>query len=345
MEKLMFLSDYMEGCHIDVLKKLNETNMESTSGYGTDKYTLSAKKKINDLLEEDNDIYFLLGGTETNQVVIDKTLRTYEGVISVDTAHIVGHEAGAIEFGGHKVIMLPNHDGKLSSLDLDKYMINFYKDSSYPHMVQPKMVYISNPTECGTLYTKKELEDIRNICDKYNLYFYCDGARLAYALASTKNDVSFKEFAKFFDAFYIGGTKCGLLFGEAVVLRNDSLKQGFFTTVKQHGALLAKGRILGVQFDALFTDDLYFKIGSNAIKCANILKNGFKELGYKEYIDSPTNQLFIIIDNDKYEKLKEYAEVTYWGIYDDNNTIIRFVTSWATKDDDCYKLLNILKEL
>ena len=345
MNKLMFLSDYMEGCHPLVLKRLNETNLESSSGYGTDIYSLAAKEKINKILNEDNDIYFVCGGTQTNFIVIDTILKGYEGVLTIDTSHIATHEAGAIEFSGHKVITLPNINGKIKAEDIDQYMTNFYNDTSYPHMVMPKMVYISYPTEYGTIYSKEELINIRKVCDKYNMYLYCDGARLAYGLKASSNELTFAEFAKFFDVFYIGGTKCGLLMGEAIVIRNNNLKTGFFTSIKMHGGLLAKGRILGIQFDTLFTNNLYFEIGTSAIECASILKEGFKKLNLVEYIDSDTNQLFIILDNNKYKELIKYVDVTYFGAYDKNNTIVRFVTSWATKKEDCYKLLDILEKL
>ena len=279
---LSFASDYLEGAHPKVMEKLLETNMVQTVGYGLDEYSASAKEKIrNECDAPDADIYFLVCGTQTNATMIDCMLRPYEGVIAAETGHISVHEAGAIEFGGHKVLTLKHIDGKISPRDIENYMKTHMADLNKEHMVMPGMVYLSQPTEYGTLYSLKELEDISSICKKYKLYLYVDGARLAYALGAKDNDVSLKDLARLCDAFYIGGTKCGALFGEAVVIPKHGFIPHIFTMIKQHGALLAKGRITGIQFDVLFTDDLYTKIGKVAVDYANLIREALYNKGYE----------------------------------------------------------------
>lgn len=339
---LNFGCDYLEGAHEKILARFIETNMEKEPGYGADKYTISAKKKILEACEcPDGEVYLLVGGTQTNSTVIDAYLNNYQGVIAAVTGHIACHESGAIEASGHKVLTLPQHLGKIDAGELKEYLVNFYDDETYEHQVIPGMVYISHPTEYGTLYTKEEMQTIYDICKEYELPLFVDGARLGYGLAAEESDISLPELAKLCDVFYIGGTKVGALCGEAVVFTKKAPKF-FFTTVKQHGALLAKGRLVGVQFDTLFTDDLYLEISKHAIRLANVLKAGMLEKGYKLLIDSPTNQQFVIVDNEKYAELKKQVSFSTWEKVDENHTAIRFATSWATKEEDIQALLALL---
>lgn len=340
---LNFESDYNIGCHPKILQRLNETNLETLSGYGNDKYCQSAIRKIKECCNcSDADIYFLVGGTQTNQVVIDSMLNQYEGVISAKTGHINVHEAGAIEFTGHKVMEVPSKNGKIIVDELDKYLETFYNDGNRDHMVFPGMVYISQPTEYGTLYSKNELESLSKICSNYNIPLYIDGARLGYALMSKENDATIADVAKLCDVFYIGGTKVGALCGEAVVFTKNNTPKNFITIVKQHGALLAKGRLLGIQFDTLFEENLYFEISKNAIETAEKLKEILKRKGYKLYMETPTNQQFIILENKDMNRLNEKVVFCFWEKYDENHTVVRFATSWATKMDDVEKLEEIL---
>lgn len=340
---LYFASDYMEGAHEKVLQKLIETNLEHLPGYGTDKYCESAKKKIKELCDCDNaEIQFLVGGTQTNAIVIDSLLKPYEGVICTDTGHINTHEAGAIEFTGHKVLTIMQEYGKIVAQDLKSYLEVFYLDENREHMVFPGMVYISHPTEYGTLYSKKELEQISEVCHQYEIPLYLDGARLGYGLMSKGTDLTLSDIAKLCDVFYIGGTKVGALLGEAVVFTKNNMPKHFMTIVKQRGALLAKGWLLGVQFDTLFTDNLYFDISRHAIEMAELLKQGLLEKGYDLCLDSPTNQQFVILENAEMEKLKEKVSFSFWEKFGENRTVVRFATSWATKEEDIRALLDIL---
>lgn len=342
---ISFASDYEEGAHPAIIKNLERTNLLKTSGYGTDEFSESARRKIRAACNApDAEIYFLVGGTQTNAVVISAILKSYEGVIAADSGHISIHEAGAIELGGHKVLTLPNRAGKILADDVRAYVENFYADGNREHMVFPGMVYISQPTEYGTLYTLDELKNLRGVCDEKNLPLYVDGARLAYALASDKNDVTLENLAELADAFYIGGTKCGAYFGEAIVIKKNFIPH-FFTIIKQRGALLAKGRILGVQFDTLFTDDLYFKIGRRAIDAADKIRNELKRLGLELFIDAPTNQIFVVLTSAQMKVLAERVEFSFWEKISDDKTIIRLATSWATKDDDVDKLIDELRRL
>lgn len=339
---LYFDSDYMEGMHPEILRRLSEINLEKRAGYGTDAICEAAKEKIRDACScPEARIHFLVGGTQTNAVVIKSLLRSYEGVIAADTGHINAHEAGAIEAGGHKVLALPGHDGKLDAKDIETYLETFYGDESHTHMVKPGMVYISHPTEYGTLYTRKELEQIKEVCEKYHLFFYLDGARLGYGLAAKNTDVTLPVIARICDVFYIGGTKVGAMFGEAVVFTRQ-IPEGFFTLTKQCGALLAKGWMLGVQFDELFTDDLYLRCGQNAIQTAHRLKDGLKEKGYSFYLDSPTNQQFVVLENEKMKELKKKVSFSFWQTVDDSHTVVRFATSWATRMEEIENLLEPL---
>lgn len=338
---LYFENDYCEGAHEAILQKLVETNMEKTSGYGLDHYCEGAKEKIRKACEcPDGEVYFLVGGTQTNATVIASMLNRYEGVLSAVTGHINTHEAGAIEFTGHKVLPLPQKEGKICSADLKNYLVTFYNDGGYEHMVIPGMVYISHPTEYGTLYTKKELEEISAVCREYKIPLFLDGARLGYGLAA-ETDVTLPDIARLTDVFYIGGTKVGAFCGEAVVFTKQAPKH-FFAMVKQQGALLAKGRFLGIQFDTLFTDQLYLKISKNAIETAQKLKSALKEKGYQFFLNSPTNQIFVTLEDEKMKELEEKVKFTFWEKYDDTHTVVRFATSWGTKMEDVDALIEIL---
>ena len=340
---LYFVNDYSEGAHEKVLQHLVDTNMEQLSGYGSDKYCESAKAKIKQACGcEDAEVFLLTGGTQTNQIVIDTVLKPYEGVVAAQTGHVSTHEAGAIEYTGHKVLELPQQNGKICAKDLKNMMETFYGDENHEHMVFPGMVYISHPTEYGTLYTKKELKELSEVCREYQLPLYMDGARLIYGLVSRETDVTLGDIAELCDIFYIGGTKAGALCGEAVVFTRNNMPKYFLTHVKQHGALLAKGRLLGVQFDALFTEELYLEAGRNAIETAAVLKAGLKEKGYQFFIDSPTNQQFIVLENSKMEELKKDVQFSFWEKADDTHTVVRFATSWATKMEDVEQLLSLL---
>lgn len=340
---IYFDSDYMVGAHPEVLIKLVETNSLHTVGYGNDKFTADAKRIILTACGiENGDVYLLEGGTQTNAVVIDRLLDKHEGVIATDTAHINVHEAGAIEATGHKVLTLPNHDGKLRAEDIREYITSFYNDDTHHYMVAPGMVYISYPTELGTIYSRHELEEISKTCAKAGIPLYIDGARLAYGLAAEGGELSLTDIASLCDIFYIGGTKCGALFGEAVVTRRPELLPHFVSVIKQHGATLAKGRLLGVQFATLFTDDLYTRIGKHAVKLAMKMKKGFVDKGYKLYIDSPTNQQFFLLPNHKIEELKKVASFELWGPMQKEETPVRFVTDWSTTEADIDSLLNAL---
>lgn len=338
-----FESDYIAGAHPAILRRLTETNMESLPGYGTDRYCRSAAEKIRDACKcPEAEVEFLTGGTQTNSIVISAMLKDYQGVVAASTGHISVHEAGAIEYSGHKVLELPQKDGKICAPDLRRFIEEFHEDGNCEHMVFPGMVYISYPTEYGTIYSKKELTDLYEVCREFSLPLFIDGARLGYGLASRQSDMALSDVAKLCDVFYIGGTKAGALCGEAVVFTGDSMPKHFLTRVKQHGALLAKGRLTGVQFDALFTDDLYLEIGKNAIETAAVLKAGLKEKGYTFYIDSPTNQQFVVLENRKMEELKKDVQFSFWEKKDDIHTVVRFATSWATRMEDVEKLLSLL---
>ena len=338
---LFFENDYGYGAHPKILEHLAQTNMEPVSGYGNDKFTASAAEKIKKAADcPDGQVYFLTGGTQTNMVVIDTMLRPYEGVVASSCGHVNTHEAGAIESTGHKVLTVPHKNGKLDADDLREYVQTFYADASHDHMVFPGMVYISHPSEYGTLYTKNELERLSAVCREFNMPLFLDGARLGYGLTAD-TDVTLQDIAKLTDVFYIGGTKVGALCGEAVVFTKKAPKH-FMTMVKQQGALLAKGRLLGIQFDTLFTDDLYTKISKNAIETAMKLKKALQEKGYQLYLDSPTNQQFVVLENKKKEELGKKVQFDFWEKYDEDHTVIRFATSWGTKMEDIDALIELL---
>ena len=342
---IYFDSDYMEGAHPEVMRRLVETNLEHTVGYGCDPYTQQAKEAIRAACAAPNAlVQFLEGGTQTNATVIDALLRRHEGVLAAETAHINVHESGAIEHSGHKVLTLPTTDGKLTADQVDSYITDFYRDETYEHMVAPGMLYITMPTEYGTLYSLSELEQLSAVCHKHHIPLYMDGARLGYALASEACDVCLPDIARLCDVFYIGGTKCGLLFGEAVVAADPATLPHFFPLVKQHGALCAKGRILGVQFLTLITDNLYERICAHAVTLAQRIREAFVSKGYRVAIDSPTNQQFFVLPNEVVDDLREKG-VSFedWGIRGEKETTVRFVTSWATTEEDVEKLIEKLQ--
>lgn len=340
---LSFLNDYTEGAHPQVLKRLAELNMVSQPGYGEDAYCAAAKEKIRSFCgKEGLEVHFLTGGTQTNQVVISTMLRRYEAVVAAETGHINVHEAGAIEFTGHKVLALPSHEGKLDAAELAGYMERFYADDTHEHMCFPGMVYISHPTEYGTLYSKKELSAISAVCRRYEMPLFLDGARLGYGLVSPKADVTIEDIVELCDVFYIGGTKVGALCGEAVVFTKNNMPRQFVTMTKQQGAMLAKGRLLGIQFDTLFTEGLYLEISRHAIDMAMKMKAAFLEKGYPLYIDSPTNQQFIILNDEQLERLRGGAVFGVWERLEDGRTVVRFATSWATSEESIEALKKLL---
>lgn len=330
-----FECDYIKGAHPEILKALSETNMEAMPGYGFDRFSESAKEKIRKACGcPEAEVELLVGGTQTNAIVISTMLRDWEGVIAADSGHISVHESGAVEFTGHKVIELPSTDGKLNAGTVEKYLKTFYDDVTHDHMVFPGMVYISYPTEPGTLYSRNELEALAGVCRKYDIPLYIDGARLGYGLMSDEADLTLPELANLCDVFYIGGTKVGALCGEAVVFTKGNMPEHFMTSVKKRGGLLAKGRLLGIQFDVLFTDDLYFKIGRHAIEMAMKVKEIIKEKGWQVYMDSPTNQQLIIMNEEEMEELGKSVIFDRWGINEDGRTIVRLATSWSTTEED-----------
>lgn len=331
---LHFDCDYMEGTHPEVMRRLLETNLEQTPGYGCDPHTERARELIRQACGAPQaEVHFLVGGTQTNATVIDGLLRRHEGVLAAESGHINVHEAGAIEAAGHKVLTLPSHEGKVRAEEIDRWIEEFYRDETWPHMVAPGMLYLSHPTEFGTLYTLSEMEAIHAVCQRYSIPLYLDGARLSYALASEENTLTLRDIARLCEIFYIGGTKTGLLFGEAVVITRPELLPHFFTLVKQHGALLAKGRLLGVQFETLFTEELYLRIARQAISTARRLKEALLAKGYRLHIDSPTNQQFFVLPNREIDRLSQYATFELWGPRGKEESVVRFVTSWATTDE------------
>lgn len=340
---LSFESDYTTGAHPKLLARLTETNFEQVSGYGADPFCTSAKEKIRLACGlPDAGVELLVGGTQTNAIVISTLLRDWEGVLAAQTGHVNCHEAGAIEYTGHKVLALPQYNGKLSAADLRSYLEIFYADEAHEHMVYPGMVYLSYPTEYGTLYTKQELTDIRAVCTEYALPLFIDGARLGYGLMSRSCDLTLPELARLADVFYIGGTKVGALCGEAVVFTKQNTPPHFENRIKKRGALLAKGRLLGVQFDTLFTDDLYFEISRHAIEMTERMKELFASKGYRFFIDSPTNQQFVILKNEDMARISERVKFCFWETYDEAHTVVRFACSWSTTQADLDTLAEVL---
>ncbi len=341
-----FENDYNTGAHPEVLRSLLKTNGEAQTGYGADRWCAAAAEKIRMACQSpEADVEFLVGGTQTNAVVIASLLRDWEGAVAAETGHIAAHEAGAIEYTGHKVLTLPQHEGKLDPGELGAFLAAFHGDDNREHMVWPGLVYVSHPTEFGTLYTKGELSAIRDLCRNYGMRLYLDGARLACGLMCREGELSLPDLVETCDAFTIGGTKCGALCGEAVVFPRHGRPPHFINAVKKRGALLAKGRLLGVQFDALFTDDLYFRIGAHEAEAAEKLKGIFREKGIPLWLDSPTNQQFVELEDRQVEKLKEKIAFSFWEKTDERHTVIRFVTGWSTTAEDLEALRSALDEL
>lgn len=345
MIRASFESDYNNGCLPEILRRLSETNDEKSSGYGFDPYTERAKDRIRKACDmTEAEVHFLVGGTQTNATAIDSLLQGCEGVLSVDTGHINVHESGAVEAFGHKVLVLPGiAGGKMAASQINDYMRKFLADETYPHMVQPGMVYITLPTELGALYSRKELADIYTVCQQYGLRLYVDGARLGYGLMAESNDIDLPFLTHHCDVFYIGGTKVGALLGEALVYTNTRAPKYIFTIIKRHGALLAKGRVLGLQFDTLFTDDLYFRVSRHAIDMAQALRKVFAKHGLSLGIDSPTNQQFVILSKEQKQRLAEEIAFEIWEPLPDDHLLCRFVTCWATTEADIAALDEALK--
>ena len=343
---IYFACDYAEGAHEAILQKFLETNRESTPGYGEDRFCESAKEKIRLACGDPTaDVFLLTGGTQTNALVISAKLAAWEGVISAETGHINCHESGAVEYTGHKVFALPQKDGKLDARDVDRLVSAWEKDGTRDHMVKPGMVYVSHPTENGTLYTKAELSALSEVCHAHGIPLFLDGARLGYGLMSYASDMDLTDIARLCDVFYIGGTKVGALCGEAVVFPRHGAPDHFFTIIKQHGALLAKGRLTGIQFDTLFTDGLYWQIARHAIAMAEKLKEMLTAQGCRIAWESPTNQQFVVLENDLMEKLAENMAFSVWEPYDEDHTVVRFCTSWATTEEDIKKLEEVIGEI
>lgn len=343
---LYFNSDYMAGAHPEVLERLVATNLEHTVGYGNDDYTAKARALLREVVGVANaQVMFLVGGTQTNATAIDGLLRRHEGVLAAESGHIAVHESGAIEASGHKVLTLPHTDGKVRSEDVERYIKEFYADDTYQHMVAPGMLYISQPTEYGTLYSLYELESLGRVCREANIPLYIDGARLGYALMAEGADFTIRDIARIADVFYIGGTKMGALFGEALVVTNPVLLSNLFPLVKQHGALLAKGRLLGLQFEALFKDGLYMRIGRHAVSMAVRVREIFRAAGYEVVIESPTNQQFFRLPNDVIDRLHDSVSFDYWGPRGEGSSVVRFVTSWATTETMVDELATVVARL
>lgn len=343
---ILFQCDYNEGAHPKVMEKLMETNLEQTVGYGEDEHCARAAALIRKACGDDSlAVHFLVGGTQANMTVIAAALRPHQGVIAAQTGHINGHETGAVEATGHKVLALPQKDGKISASQVKDLCEAHLNDASFEHTVQPKMVYISNPTEYGTLYTRKELEALHEVCRRYGLYLFLDGARLGYGLAAADNELDLPMIAACCDVFYIGGTKVGALFGEAVVMSNDELKKDFRYLIKQKGGMLAKGRLLGVQFEALFEDGLYMEISRHADRLADKLREAFTQAGFPFLVENQTNQIFPVIPDSVLKKLGENYGYTYQERVDETHSAVRFCTSWATKEENIDRLIADLKRL
>ena len=340
---ISFECDYNNGAHPKVLENLIKYNSSKPTPYGFDEFSERAKQKIREACGlPDAQIFFLMGGTQTNATTIDSMLYQYEGVISVGSGHINVHEAGAVEFTEHKIITIGDCDGKMEAKTLDKYLDDYMHDGNKDHAVHPGLVYITFPTELGTLYTARELDDIYQVCQRYEIPLYVDGARLGYGLMAEGCDVTLPYLARHCDVFYIGGTKIGALCGEAVVFTHQNAHKHFFSIQKQHGAVIAKGALIGLQFEALFTDDLYFELSRHAIEMAMRMKEFFSKKGLQFYVNSPTNQQFVIISNEQAERLGSKVKFTHFGQTDRHHTICRFVTSWATTEEEIEELERIM---
>ena len=339
---LSFVCDYAEGAHPRILERLLETNLVPQPGYGSDAYTAQAREKIRRACGCPNaDVYLLTGGTQTNQTVISSLLRSWEGVVAAETGHVAVHEAGAIEYSGHKVLTVPGHEGKMRVDEVEALLDGFYADANHEHMVYPGMVYLSFPTEYGTLYTRRELEALHAVCQRFQIPLYVDGARMAYGLAAEGCDLTLPDLAALCDVFYLGGTKVGALCGEAVVFPRGNAPGHFLTMIKQRGALLAKGRLNGIQFDTLFTDGLYFELGRHAVEMARRLREVLHDAGCRFFLESPTNQQFIILEDAMMERLSREVAFDFWEKPDATHTVVRFATSWATRPEDIAALADI----
>ena len=343
---IRFNCDYQEAAHPRILERLMRTNMDQTPGYGEDAICDSARDRIRALCEvPEADVQFLVGGTQANFTLLAAALRSYQGVIAAETAHIAVHETGAVEATGHKVLTLPQSQGKITAAQVDETCAAHYADSAHEHMVMPKALYISQATELGTIYSRAELDALRAVCDKWKLYLYVDGARLGYAMAAKGNDVDLKYLARTADAFYIGGTKQGALFGEAMVIRNDELKRDFRYIIKQKGGMLAKGWLLGMQFDELLRDGLYMELSRHAVGLAMKLRRALGDMGVSFLVDSPTNQQFPILPDDVIAKLGERFSYSYQQRMDATRSAVRLCTSWATREEDIDRLIAEIKGL
>lgn len=343
---IYFNNDYSEGCHEKVLQALNATNMEQTMGYGEDAYCAAAAAKIRAKCgREDIAVHFLVGGTQANLTVIDAALRPHQGALGADTAHIHVHETGAVEATGHKVLWVPHHQGKITAQQVRQTIREHYASSSFEHTVQPKLVYISQPTELGTLYTLRELEDLSAACRELGLYLFVDGARLGYGLSARGNDVTMQDLARLCDVFYIGGTKVGALFGEAVVICHPALQEDFRYLIKQHGGMLAKGRLLGVQFGVLMENDLYEQIAARADRLADRLRAALHALDVPFLVESTTNQLFPILPDTVLEELAKTYVFSEQERVDEAHRAVRFCTSWATRPENVEQLCADLQRL
>ena len=346
MEKIQFQCDYNEGCAPQILQRLVETNLEQNIGYGEDPHCEHARELIRKACEApEADVHFLVGGTQANATVISSILRPYQGAIAATTGHIAVHETGAIEHSGHKVLTLPATNGKIQAKQIEQCLMNHYQEDGPEHAVQPGMVYISYPTEYGTLYSKQELTDIHNVCRQYQIPLFVDGARLGYGLASKESDITLPELAKLADVFYLGGTKQGALFGEAVVITNPALKKDFRYFIKQGGGMLAKGRLLGIQYEELMQNDLYLSLARHANEQAERIQQALLQKGYKMAVPSPTNQQFFILPNNHLKKLEEKYVISVWEHTDADHTTVRFCTSWATKKENVDKLIKDIRSL
>ena len=343
---IRFNCDYTEGAHPQILQRLIDTNMEQHPGYSEDEYCRRAAEKIRSLCQApEAAVHFIVGGTQTNLIVIASALRPHQGVVCADTGHINVHETGAIEATGHKVLGLPSVNGKITAEQVAEYCEEHIHNPAFEHIVQPGMVYISIPTEYGTMYSKDELIALSKVCHQYDLPLYVDGARLAYGLAAEGNDLTLPDLAALCDAFYIGGTKVGALFGEAVVITNTAMKKDFRYIMKQKGAMLAKGRLLGVQFDAMFDNDLYFEMGRHATGLALKIRDAFAAAGYPFLIESPTNQQFVVLPDSKLAILERDFAIEYMERVDADHSAVRFCTSWATKAEDVDTLIEAIEKL
>lgn len=343
---IRFESDYLEGAHEQILQRLLETNQVQTPGYGVDEFCDRARSYIREACDMENaDVHFLVGGTQANTTIISSILRPHQGAVSAITGHIAGHESGAIEATGHKVLTMPSDDGKITASQVKELYEAHWNDVTHEHMVQPGLVYISHPSENGTTYSKSELEELSKVCRECDLPLFMDGARLGYGLAAKDNDLSLTDIARLCDVFYIGGTKLGALFGEAVVITNDALKKDFRYLIKQKGGLLAKGRLLGIQFEALFEDGLYYEISKHAVDLAIMIREAFVEKGFSLRYDSKTNQQFPILPNDVLSELSKKYSFSYWEKVDDTQSVVRFCTSWATKKENVEQLIEDISNI